>query len=110
MEKGRSGLLERGPEKRGARRSEEGGARRNDGGGARRRNEGDGREITDRAGLKRNRATNGRGEKIDLRQNSRLTSRLSVVGSSGGSRDFRPSGLPTYVGTSDAGKQKNPQT
>ena len=40
-----------------------GGERRNDGDDAWRRNEGDEREITDRAGLKGNRATNGRGEK-----------------------------------------------
>ena len=85
-----------------------GGERRNDGDGAWRRNEGDEREITDRAGLKGNRATNGRGEKIDLHRNSRLTSGLPAVGCSGGSRDYRPSGLPENIGTSDAGKQKTP--
>ena len=46
----------------------------------------------------------------DLRRNSRRTPGLPAVGSSGASRDFRPSGLPTNVRTSDEGKQKNTLT
>ena len=42
----------------------------------------------------------------DLRRNSQRTPGLPAVGTSGESQDFRPSGLPTNVETSDAGKQK----
>jgi len=46
----------------------------------------------------------------DLHRNSRRTPRLPIVGTSGVSWDSQQSGLPTNVGTSDAGKQKNTLT
>ena len=47
---------------------------------------------------------------VDLRRNSWRMPGLPAVGSFGASCDFRPSGVPTYVGTSDVGKLKNTST
>ena len=65
------------------------------------------REITEGKKSGRvNEPSNRRGtvKKSDLCRNSRCTSRLPVVKSSGTSRDSQPLELLTYVGTSDAGK------